>query len=34
MVSRLSLDRPKYEPYRATIDRALPVADQLRETLH
>ena len=30
MVSRLSLDRPKYEPYRATIDRALPVADQLR----
>jgi formiminotetrahydrofolate cyclodeaminase len=31
MVSRLSLDRPKYEPFRATIDRALPIADQLRD---
>ena len=30
MVSRLSLDRPKYEPYRGSIDRALPVAERLR----
>jgi len=30
MVSRLSLDRPKYEPFRATIERALPLADRLR----
>ena len=30
MVCRLSLDRPKYEPYRATIDRALEVADRAR----
>jgi len=30
MVSRLSLDRPKYEPYRDTIDQALRVADRSR----
>jgi formiminotetrahydrofolate cyclodeaminase len=31
MVSRLSLDRPKYEPYRATIERALEQADRSRQ---
>lgn len=30
MVCRLSLDRPKYEPYRATLNRALEVGDRLR----
>jgi formiminotetrahydrofolate cyclodeaminase len=30
MVSRLSLDRPKYEPYRVTVEQALAVADSAR----
>jgi formiminotetrahydrofolate cyclodeaminase len=33
MVCRLSLDRPKYEPYRAGIERALAVADRARRKL-
>jgi methenyltetrahydrofolate cyclohydrolase len=30
MVARLSIDRPKYEPYRATNERALALAGRLR----
>ena len=30
MVARLSLDRPKYEPYRATSERALTTAEAAR----
>ena len=33
MVARLSLDRPKYEPYRATNERALETAEQARTRL-
>ena len=33
MVARLSIDRPKYEPYRATLERALTAADASRERL-
>jgi len=33
MVARLSLDRPKYEPYRVTSERALEVADRARRRL-
>ena len=33
MVARLSLDRPKYEPYRATIERVLATAEESREHL-
>ena len=33
MVCRLSIDRPKYEPYRATIERALATADESRQRL-
>lgn len=33
MVARLSLDRAKYEPYRATNERALTVAQAARERL-
>ena len=33
MVARLSLDRPKYEAYRATNERALEVADGARQRL-
>ena len=33
MVARLSLDRPKYEPYRATNEHALEIADRARRTL-
>jgi formiminotetrahydrofolate cyclodeaminase len=33
MVARLSLNRPKYEPYRATNERALAVAESARERL-
>ena len=33
MVARLSLDRPKYEPYRATNERALAVAEAARGQL-
>jgi formiminotetrahydrofolate cyclodeaminase len=33
MVARLSIDRPKYEPYRSTIERALAAADELRTRL-
>jgi formiminotetrahydrofolate cyclodeaminase len=33
MVARLSLDRPKYEPYRATNERALGAAEAARSSL-
>ena len=33
MVARLSLDRPKYEPYRSTIERVLSSADESRQRL-
>ena len=33
MVARLSLDRPKYEPYRGTNERALELAEGSRERL-
>lgn len=33
MVARLSLDRPKYEPYRATNERALDAAEAARTRL-
>ena len=33
MVTRLSLDRPKYEPYRVTNERALAVAEAARARL-
>lgn len=33
MVARLSLDRPKYEPYRATNERALEAAEAARTRL-
>jgi len=33
MVARLSLDRPKYEPYRATNERALQAAEAARSRL-
>ena len=33
MVARLSLDRPKYEPYRATNERALATAEAARRRL-
>jgi formiminotetrahydrofolate cyclodeaminase len=33
MVARLSLDRPKYEPYRATNERALAAGDRGRRVL-
>lgn len=33
MVARLSLDRPKYEPYRATCQRAVEVGDRARRVL-
>ena len=33
MVARLSLDRPKYEPYRATNERALKTAEDARRRL-
>src|SRR5688500_15077245 len=33
MVARLSLDRPKYEPYRATNERALGAAEAARRRL-
>lgn len=33
MVARLSLDRPKYEPYRATNERALAAAERSRVRL-
>ena len=33
MVARLSLDRPKYESYRATNERALEVAERARRQL-
>ncbi len=33
MVARLSLDRPKYEPYRATNEGALELAEAARERL-
>ena len=33
MVARLSLDRPKYEPYRATNERALETAEAARVRL-
>jgi formiminotetrahydrofolate cyclodeaminase len=33
MVARLSLDRPKYEPYRATNERALAAAEASRSRL-
>jgi formiminotetrahydrofolate cyclodeaminase len=33
MVARLSLDRPKYEPYRATNERALAAAEEARDRL-
>ena len=33
MVARLSIDRPKYEPYRATIERALATAERSRARL-
>ncbi len=33
MVARLSLDRPKYEPYRATNERALETAEAARTKL-
>ena len=33
MVARLSLDRPKYEPYRATNERGLATADSARARL-
>lgn len=33
MVARLSLDRPKYEQYRATNERALEAAESARTTL-
>jgi formiminotetrahydrofolate cyclodeaminase len=33
MVARLSLDRPKYEPYRATNERALQIAEAARVRL-
>ena len=33
MVARLSLDRPKYEPYRATNERALASAEAARDRL-
>lgn len=33
MVARLSLDRPKYEPYRATNERALAAAEAARVRL-
>jgi len=33
MVARLSVDRPKYEPYRATNERALAVAEDARRRL-
>lgn len=33
MVARLSLDRPKYEPYRATNERALGAAESARMRL-
>jgi formiminotetrahydrofolate cyclodeaminase len=33
MVARLSIDRPKYEPYRSTIERALAAADGSRTRL-
>jgi formiminotetrahydrofolate cyclodeaminase len=33
MVARLSLDRPKYEPYRSTIERVLGFADGSRQRL-
>jgi glutamate formiminotransferase/formiminotetrahydrofolate cyclodeaminase len=33
MITRLSLDRPKYEPYRATNERALQTAEVARRRL-
>jgi formiminotetrahydrofolate cyclodeaminase len=33
MVARLSLDRPKYEPYRSTIERVLATAEESRSRL-
>lgn len=33
MVARLSLDRPKYEPYRSTNERVLAAAERLRARL-
>lgn len=33
MVARLSLDRPKYEPYRATIEQGLATAEKSRKRL-
>ena len=33
MVARLSIDRPRYEPYRATIERALATAERSRARL-
>jgi formiminotetrahydrofolate cyclodeaminase len=33
MVARLSMDRPKYEPYRATNERALVVAESARNRM-
>jgi formiminotetrahydrofolate cyclodeaminase len=33
MVARLSLDKPKYEPYRATNELALEVAEESRQRL-
>jgi formiminotetrahydrofolate cyclodeaminase len=33
MVARLSIDRPKYEPYRSTIERALAAGDESRTRL-
>jgi glutamate formiminotransferase/formiminotetrahydrofolate cyclodeaminase len=33
MVTRLSIDRPKYEPYRATLERALVTAEESRHHL-
>jgi formiminotetrahydrofolate cyclodeaminase len=33
MVCRLSLDRPKYEPYRSSIERALEVGERARRSL-
>lgn len=33
MVARLSIDRPKYEPYRHSVERALHVGERAREVL-